>query len=119
MKIPCYFCQTELEAKKISDHTHQAFCHVCPEIVSTAYGSFPPDAKVEFRSAAISFQDNGKEYRAYYYRKSFHINEITNFTDMNGHSFYGSKPVMKLSFCPDNITPYNIKEKFQTLKVWS
>lgn len=116
MKIPCHFCQTELEANKIASTMYQAFCHTCPETTSTMY-SMGADGKLKFWSAGISFEDRGKEYKAYYCDKFFRIDMVEPFTDMNGNII--TKQVVQLSFCPKNITPYNIREKFQTLRVWS
>lgn len=117
MKVNCYFCNKELEGSKVAGNFYQAFCSVCPEVVGTMY-VLEDNGEATFWSASISFEDRDKEYRAFYCPKFFYIDMIPNpFVDVNGKVFY--KRVMELSFCPKNITPYNIKQKFQTLKVWS
>ncbi len=76
------------------------------------------DGNIKFRSASITFTDGGKDYLAQYCPGFFYIDMIpTPFLDINGKIL--SKRVMQLSFSPKNITPHNIKQKFQTLKVWS
>lgn len=106
MKILCYFCQQEMESYKVSDTRIYNTCDHCPEICTTIYDDR------QFVAAFIRFGYDNREYVAAYRSPDiFYIDECLNTGDY--------VRVMQLSFCPKNITPYNIKEKFQTLRVWS
>jgi hypothetical protein len=123
MKVLCYFCQNEQEANAIAEGTvYKCVCDQCPEITSTVYMVLP-DGKLQFWAASITFGDKGKSYSANYIKRAseaaelFYV-DLLEVSEVDG-KFQPSKRVMELSFLPKNITPHNIKEKFQTLKVWS
>jgi hypothetical protein len=115
MKANCHFCQKELEANRIAGDIYKVVCDECPEICTTLYKITPQGN--EYWSASIAFEDKGKEYSACYHPKLFYI-DLLQTSEVDGKMEF-SKRVMQLPFSPKNITPHNIKQKFQTLKVWS
>jgi hypothetical protein len=119
MKVLCYFCQNEMEANQLAGNAYKGVCDHCPEITSTIYMVLP-DNKLQLWAASITFEDKGKNYCAYWLSSvpaRFYI-DLLEVSEVDGQ-FQPNKRVMGLSFLPKNITPHNIKEKFQTLKVWS
>jgi len=119
MKSKRYFCQQEMEINKLSDGLCHGVCPDCPEIARTIFDLAPDMKTLRVWCAIISFKDNDKEYEAVYCPPSdFYLNEI-KYAEADNFNIAPRVRVMQLTFCPKNITPHNIKQKFPTLKVWS
>lgn len=119
-----------MELNKLSPDRYEGCCHNCPEITATTYAPLlkmtpdhilvPNGDKLVIWSASIFFDDKDREYEAVFYpNTAFCVNCVGDLLDRYGNPMVKSSRVVQLSFCPENITPHNIREKFQTLKVWS